>query len=93
MNDHLPTDADRDWLHREVERALEDGHRPVRPEPERTAYERAEPWLELMGRALVALGRGLAEFGRFLTRLEAPAQILLAFGALFLIAFGVAKWG
>jgi hypothetical protein len=90
MND-LPTDADRQWLYRELDRALEDGHRAARPEPERTAYERAEPWLNLAARAFAALGRGLAEFGRFLTRLEAPAQILMCMLIMFVTAFALAR--
>lgn len=84
----LPDEA-REWLHREVNRALDEGFTLEQAGPERSVYDRAAPWFDLFGRAFAALGRGLAEFGRFLTRLDTPAQILALLLMMFVTAFVV----
>ncbi len=85
---HLPTDADREWLERELAAAIE-GRAPD-PEP-RTAYEKAVPWIDLAARVFAALGRGLREFGRFMVQLEVPAQFIFAVAFLFVVAFTLGR--
>ncbi len=84
----LPTDADREWLERELAAAMEGRS----PDPEtRTVYEKASPWLALASRVFAALGRGLREFGRFVVNLEVPAQFIFAVAFLFVVAFTMGR--
>jgi hypothetical protein len=93
----LPTQADLDWLHRELDRAFED--REIPQVVARRMWDKEIVaaldlavrfvWFSLLA-SLTTLARAAGWTLRYYATLSPPTQVVLLFVALFLVAF---TWG